>query len=231
MPLANNIHELRERVLLEMTATWHYFEDSRQVWRVVHHVAEGEPVAIRNRSTGAILSADEIEQLAQGYVREYLTVSTFQQFLASFEDFIFGVIRLWLLRFPERLGKKQIFAADVFAAPDLDSIKRELVDREVGDLRYRKVKDWFIYLESMVKLGCPSSDEINQLAEAKVSRDVLVHNRGIANTIYEEKAGDLKRFNAGERIEIPEAYHLSVWELLRKVITDVADAAISRAPE
>ena len=52
---------------------------------------------------------------------------------------------------------------------------------------------------------------------------------GFANKIYESKAGNLARFHEGERIDITEPYHRETWELIRKIVTDVSDAAIAKA--
>jgi hypothetical protein len=56
----------------------------------------------------------------------------------------------------------------------------------------------------------------------------LVHNGGVANKTYESKAGGLARYKGGERIEIPEHYHRETWELIRKVIADLSNAAIAK---
>ena len=69
-----------------------------------------------------------------------------------------------------------------------------------------------------------------KIAEAKASRDVLVHNRGVASKTYESKAGKLARYKDGQRIDIPEYYHRQTWELLRKVVMDISNAAIAKVP-
>jgi hypothetical protein len=63
----------------------------------------------------------------------------------------------------------------------------------------------------------------------KATRDVLVHNRGVANKTYEFKAGKLARYGDGQRIDISEPYHRQTWELLRKIVTDVSNAASVKA--
>jgi hypothetical protein len=73
-------------------------------------------------------------------------------------------------------------------------------------------------------LGCPSAAEIERISEAKASRDMLAHNRGFANKIYESKAGRAARFKDGDRIEISEQYHREIWELIRKLIADLCSA-------
>lgn len=95
---------------------------------------------------------------------------------------------------------------------------------------YDRPTGWFAYLEDRAKLGCPTPDEIEKIAEAKASRDVLVHNRGVAGKTYESKAGKLARYKDGQRVEILEPYHRQTWELIRKVVTDISNAAIAKVP-
>jgi hypothetical protein len=134
------------------------------------------------------------------------------------------------MAYPRNLSGKKVDFADVLEAPDKDTITSRVVTKEVNEILYDRPAGWFVYLEDKVKLGCPTQDEIAQLAEAKASRDVLVHNRGLASKTYESKAGKLARYKDGQRIDIPENYHRETWELLRKVITDISNAAIAKAP-
>jgi len=117
----------------------------------------------------------------------------------------------------------------VLDAPDKDAITSRVVSKEVNEILYDRPTGWFEYLEDKAKLGCPTQDEIGKIAEAKASRDVLVHNRGVASKTYESKAGAIGRYKEGQRIDIPEHYHRETWELLRKVVTDISNAAIAKA--
>lgn len=67
-----------------------------------------------------------------------------------------------------------------------------------------------------MKLGCPTDDEVDALAELKATRDVLEHNAGVANDTYVRKAGKKARYAAGEYVEIDDAYHLASWQLVKK---------------
>jgi hypothetical protein len=138
-------------------------------------------------------------------------------------------MRLWLLGHPKSLSGRKLDFKDVLDAADKDAIIARMVSKEVNEVLYDRPTGWFEYLEEKVKLGCPSPNEIARIAEAKASRDVLIHNRGVANKIYESKAGPHCRFADGQRIDIPEHYHRETWELLRKVVTEVSNAAISKA--
>jgi hypothetical protein len=154
----------------------------------------------------------------------------FSNFISIFESYFFDLLRLWLRAYPQSLGNKDVKFQAILDAPDKDAVTSQVVAEEVVRILYRRPADWFAYLEDRAKLGRPTAEEVERLAEAKASRDVLVHERGVANATYESKAGKFARFKAGERIEIPEKYHRDTWELLRKVVADVSDAALKKAP-
>jgi hypothetical protein len=117
----------------------------------------------------------------------------------------------------------------ILELPDKNAITGLVVRKELNEVLYDRPTEWFAYLEDKAKLGCPTADEIERIAEAKASRDVLVHNKGIANKSYESKAAKLARFREGDKISIVEHYHRETWELIRKVVTDVSNAAIAKA--
>src|SRR6266481_111964 len=50
-------------------------------------------------------------------------------------------------------------------ATKLDELKLAAVARELHELSYKDVREWFIYLGEIVKLDCPSPDQIERLAE------------------------------------------------------------------
>jgi hypothetical protein len=99
---------------------------------------------------------------------------------------------------------------------------------ELNEIKYRSLKEWFDFLGETVNLGCPTEEEIEQLAEIKVSRDILVHSNGVVNETYTRKAGDRARFAPRQMLDIPEPYHRESWLLIKKIINDIAGAAVQR---
>jgi hypothetical protein len=229
MALSDDIRALRDQVLADLAAAHDYYTDTKIAWRMVHKViAAGHTITIRNMTTGTVTTQAELAAKARGYVTEQLTEATFQQFISIFEGFYFDLLRLWLTAYPHSLGKKTVDLKTILELPDKDAITGLVVRKELNEVLYDRPTAWFAYLEDKAKLGCPTADEIERIAEAKASRDVLVHNKGIANKSYESKAGNLARFHDGDRIRIPEHYHRQTWELIRKVVSDVSNAAIAK---
>ena len=231
MSLADGIRSLRDRVLADLNAAHDYYTDTQIAWQIVEKAVRDEAAfSIRNTATGTVTTPAVLTGKAAGYVVEQLAEATFQQFISIFESYFFDLLRLWLLAYPQNLiGKKVDFKA-VLDAPDKDAITLLVVNKELNELLYDRPIGWFAYLEEKAKLGCPTPDEIETIAEAKASRDVLAHNRGIAGKTYEIKAGKRARYQDGQRIDIPAHYHRATWELLRKVITDTSNAASAKVP-
>ncbi len=230
MALSDDILTLRDQVPAELVAAHDYYTDTKIAWQMVHKmILAGHTVTIRNMTTGTVTTQVELATKARRYVTEQLPEATFQQFISVFEDFYFNLLRLWLTAYPQSLGKKTVDFKTILELPDKDAITGLVVRKELNEILYDRPTEWFAYLEDKAKLGCPTANEIERISEAKASRDVLVHNGGIANKIYESKAGNLARFHEGDRISIPEHYHREIWELVRKVVSDVSNAAIAKA--
>jgi hypothetical protein len=226
MALADDIRELRDRALVELVAAHDYYTNTKRAWRVVLKVIRaGQKLTIRNSTTGTVTKEPQLVLKAHDYVVEDLAYATFQQFVSIFENFLFDLLRAWLTAYPRSLGSKELLFSTVLDEPDKESITLHVVNKELNELAYDRPSDWFAYLESRAKLGCPAATEIERVAEAKATRDILAHNRGVANKTYETKAGTAARFKDGQKIEIPERYHREMWELFRKVITDMSAAA------
>jgi hypothetical protein len=230
MALADDIRALRDRVLADLNAAHNYYRDTKTAWRIVHKVVQaGHTFSIRNMTTGTVTTQADLAGKARGYVAEQLAEATFQQFISIFENFFFDLLRLWLMAHPQNLSGKQVDFQAVLDAPDKDAIVLLVVNKALNEVLYDRPTGWFKCLEDKAKLGCPTPDEVDRIAEAKAARDVFVHNRGVASKTCESKAGKLARYKDGQRIGIPEHYHRETWLLVRKVITDISNAAIAKA--
>ena len=229
MALADDIRALRDRTVAALVAAHDYFADTKTAWKTVAEtVAAGRQYATTNPVTGTTTTAADLVAKAQGYVNGPLIGATFQQFLSAFETFVFDLLRLWLTAYPRSVAGRKLDFKTVLDAPDRDAIVAAVIGRELNDVLYERPAGWFAYLEGKAKLGRPTADQIERIAEAKATRDVLVHGQGVAGPTYIDKAGRLARFAAGDPLDIPEPYHREIYELLLTVVREVANAAATK---
>src|SRR4051794_26227587 len=101
MPLADDLTKHRDLIVVDLDAGHDYYTKTKAAWRIVlRYINKGGTISVRNRSTGNVSTHQDLPSKAQAYVTEYLAVATFQQFVSLFEDFVFGVMRHWLLAYP-----------------------------------------------------------------------------------------------------------------------------------
>ena len=174
MTLADEIQDLANRTLSALDASHDYYTYTKRMWRLLQEVVkEGRKFTFRNSATGTRVHEKSLHGRVQDYGANYLMSFTFQHFVSLFEDFFFGLLRRWLMAYPGSLYKKQTEVGAVLKAPDKAAFLLTVVDKELNELKYERLGDWFAYLERLTNLGCPTADEIEKLAEVKASRERL----------------------------------------------------------
>jgi hypothetical protein len=246
MSLSDEIRALADRNLGRLNEARNFYVHTLQAWRLAQEIAsEGQPVGMVDMNSGLELPVQDLEARAQRYVTVYIPESVFKNLSGLLEDWVLGLVRLWLTAHPEdldtefnkstgRTRKKkqeeiQIPLSRVLALPDRDAILRVEIERIVRDLTYERPDRWFRYLDRRLGLGCPDETQRGAFCEMKAARDVLEHNRGVINRDYLNKAGAAALYALGDIIQVEEPYLLRCFELLRVVIEAMADAAIRKS--
>src|SRR4051812_14838979 len=123
------ITALVARTNSELAAVHDFFQHSQTVWQSFEDlVAAGHRITSENPATGSTIDQDGLVRLALRYRRAYLAVYPFQQFVATFEAFLFDLLRLLLLHNPRQLAKKTLDFAAVLRAADRDEIIAAVID-------------------------------------------------------------------------------------------------------
>jgi hypothetical protein len=231
MPLADEIQELGNRSRSDLDELYDYYEHTKIAWRVVQlYVKDGRKFKVNNRATGTAFDEASLLGRSQKYITNNLAVSTFKQITTYFEDYYFGLQRIWLSYEPRPLSDMPVTFGDVLKAGSIDSLKTDLIHKRLHRKSYDSVSDWFKDGEKLMNLGRPTVDQIAKLAEMKASRDVLEHRRGIVDPTYRFKAGIRSRdVIDGDRVEVPEYYLRDSWTLVKTVTNEITTAAQVKA--
>ena len=155
-----------------------------------------------------------------------------QQQVALFESLFFDLVRILLVDRPERLSKKkQVDYETIICSETKEEIIWKLIDRELNEIKYKNVAEWFIYLNKIVGLPVIEDQNLEIIAEAKAARDILVHNAGIINNIYINKSGNAARFKIGQKIDITGDYTKDTWRHLVELLIIIIDSLIKKFEE
>ena len=83
-------------------------------------------------------------------------------------------------------------------------IVNTVIEKRIYELGHEKIEDWFDEIKKISGLEGPTKNEIQKLVEIKASRDIFVHSKGVANSVYVEKSKGEARADDGETLELPE---------------------------
>jgi hypothetical protein len=109
MSSASKIRILRDRVIADLNAAHDYYADTKTAWDIVgRFIAAGNDFSIRNAVTGTETTHTTLLTKSRGYVTKELAEATFQQFISIFESYVFDLLHLWLMAYPQNLISKKV---------------------------------------------------------------------------------------------------------------------------
>src|SRR5690606_2291375 len=117
------------------------------------------------------------------------------------------------LRYPQKLGgKRKISMQDVLESQSLEEVHFRVCDSFLNELSYKSPSEFAESAESLLSINLLQCPAYHRYIEAKSTRDVYIHNRGVANDIYIRKAGAHCRVNAGMKLPVDIQYFLESYE-------------------
>ena len=169
------------------------------------------PSNVRDKEVGR--TADELKDIAANAVSQEIYYSVFVYVVAQVEAFL-GDVLFEMLSFDNRRIKTRVKGIDHVSKIDvsdvIDSVSREelisgIILKELTALFYASPALQIEYFQSVTGVSLPK-ELTNQWLEIKATRDIIVHNSGIANSVYLKKADSLARAKDGEQLPIDEKY-------------------------
>jgi len=118
MALRNDIESARDRFLADLAEAYDYYGHTKTAWQIVRQeVDHGLTFTVHNSLTGSNVNETELLNLSRRYMARELASATLQQFVAVFESFLYEVMRVWLLSYPESLSSRQLNGRIFFRFP------------------------------------------------------------------------------------------------------------------
>lgn len=177
-------------------------------------------------------TTDEILARFNHYKQSYLYNLILRLIVSHFESIFFNLLSILLTHYPKHLisktDRKQIDIKEVINSCDKNEIVKHIIEKQLDGLKYKRVREWFEYLYDIVNIKHLSDEDIGRFAEIKATRDLLVHNEGIVNKIYIDKAGKYHRAKEGEKIEVTHNYIVNSYKLINKTREHVFTETINK---
>ncbi len=136
------------------------------------------------------------------------------------EDFLGELLRAVLIQYPQKVKafRKTIPVDLMLSAGSLDELQGLIVDGCISELFFRTPADYLAVVQDTLAVELPSH-LVKTYIEVKATRDVILHNRGIANPIYTSKAGSLARGPEGQPLPVDHRYLRHSVGICREVVS------------
>lgn len=156
------------------------------------------------------------EELVERYAHlgvNKLPVDGIFQLVTIMETLMNDVLRTILVEYPNKIpSKKKIDVDSVLTANSIEQIKLNLVDGILNEIAYKSPKDYATEFEKYTGVNLLENPVFHKYIELKATRDIHIHNGGIANDIYLNKSGVVARVKSGQYLPVDIPYFLNSYE-------------------
>ena len=161
------------------------------------------------------------EDLIQTYnflALEQLPLNGIFQLVVLMESMFSDIIREIILKYPKKISeKKTIDAKLVFNSSSIEELYLYIADTVVNDLSYKLPKEFSEEFRKYSNINLLECSSFHKYIELKASRDILIHNKGIANETYARKSNSHARVIVGQKLPLSVQYFLESYEFCLQV--------------
>lgn len=142
-----------------------------------------------------------------------LSVNALVQLVTIVETMLGDVVRTVVLRYPHKLGgKRSISIQAVLESTSLEEIHLRTTDALLNELTYKSPLEFTESMQQLLSVNLMECPAFHRYMEIKATRDIFIHNRGIANDVYIRKAGSHRRVESGRTLPVDIQYFLESYE-------------------
>jgi len=215
-------------------------EEKTKLALKVNMIYQGEEIQPEHDSTSKIeFTEDQWGMIVEGMNRlvqisdkypSMLFEMSFIYLVALFDAYLLDVLYEVLIYKPEILksSKKQLSYELILNLKNTNELITYLVQKELNELGYKSIieqAEYYVY-----KLNIKIADSgiaLDDLAEIRAARNLLIHNKGLVNSIYLETV-QTSKYKAGERVVINLEYWNNCYEKLNQVSEFIRDSILSK---
>lgn len=142
-----------------------------------------------------------------------LPIDAIFQLVTIMETLMNDILRMILIEYPGKIpAKKKIDIECVLSSTTIEQAKIIIVDGVLNEIAYKSPKDYATEFENYTSVKLLENPVFHKYIELKATRDIHIHNRGIANDIYLIKSGVVARVKNGEYLPVNIQYFLMSYE-------------------
>jgi hypothetical protein len=170
----------------------------------------------------------ELKSLFNRFANQELYENLLVASVSRFEFYLSDVIGQFLRHAPKKLtigpkggdSGRQIPVQLLAEATDLDALYDDVIELRLQTIFHAEPKEYCTYFNAVSELGI-ALEEFGDFFEIKATRDLIVHNSLVVNELYLKKAGDKKRGELGEKLQVRREYFDSALSAMKTLSSSI----------
>ena len=161
-------------------------------------------------------------------VLNQLPINGIYQLVMLIEALLVDLLRMTMTEFPGKISnKKKVDAEIILECNSIEEIKLYLINSILNELVYKSPKDFSEEFEKYTGVNLLEKPAFHHYIELKATRDIYIHNLGVANEIYITKADRMARVKAGQFLPVTIQYFLQSYEYCLQV-TEILEEELDK---
>jgi hypothetical protein len=174
-------------------------------------------------------AADDLKRAYTHLSNTELPITLIYHLVTHTEAWFSDLVRAIAAKYPKKIGpKKQIAISTALQATSIQSLRILATDHLVRDLTYKSPQDFAETVTPLFGINLLEIPPYHKFVELKATRDIYVHNRGIANDVYVRKANHFARSKPGELLIVNNQYFLDNYEAVLRLNEAVGDSLLAK---
>ncbi len=142
-----------------------------------------------------------------------LSVNALVQLVTIVETMLGDIVRAVVMRYPQKLGgKRSLSIQAVLESTSLEEVHLRATDALINELAYKSPPEFADSMQDLLSVNLLVCPAFHKYMEVKATRDIFIHNRGVANEVYVRKAGSHARVKEGMGLPADIQYFLESYE-------------------
>ena len=177
---------------------------------------------VQRKNDDAIQEIEKVLNQINTSENEIVLKSLFVYGMSTFENALTDILREFLKAFPQKIPEKSLVFTKEQIINDSEIMLDTFLEYAINQLTYGSLEKYLSTVTKLLAIDEIEENEVSQLIEIKETRNLMVHNNLLVNTIYLSKCknnyirADIKMLN--KKLPFDKKYACSSMQLCTEIL-------------
>jgi hypothetical protein len=155
----------------------------------------------------------ELMEIYERFISRELYENLIVTAISQFESMLFEVVKLIINAYPQKLTlsvhgvdmDRNVSLEVLLRSGSLEEVFTDVIGKRINAISHARPQAYLDYLNGIAGITTSDTAFLDYI-EIKASRDIIIHNAGIVNDVYLQKAGERARGQLNKKLVIDGDY-------------------------